>query len=72
MKDAKQELIRELKKRNGKVPYMSAEARRLFYSLHTRWSDLQRMVKQGRDVCGQQADHPDAMTRAAEGRDVAI
>lgn len=48
---AQEELLRALKNsRNVKMPDMSIEARKLFYSFQIHWIDLQRRVINGQDI----------------------
>jgi hypothetical protein len=47
---AQQELLAQLKDRNGKAPYLSKEAQELFYSLKQHWEILRKRVQNGENI----------------------
>lgn len=67
---SKDELTKALKRSPEKMPDLSDDAKRLFWSLKTRWDFLAKMALEGRDICGPQTAHIiDGKMSAAEGAD---
>ena len=62
-KTAQQELMEQLKVRDGKVAYLSVKAQELFYSLKRHWFDLQKEVQDGKNIFTEKL--PDFKSQAA-------